>query len=266
VNRTWHGNTVRSSKSGAANATADRAIDILLLFSEQQPVWTMAQIAAHFAMPRTTTYRYVNSLRSYGLIAEDASGGYRLGPRIFPLARIAKASSSVLAIAAPHLAALNEKFGEAVILYERLGHEVIALQRNECRHRVSINYFRGQLLPWPATASAKVLLAHAPPDEQKAIMRLLEPVRYTTRTTRTLGELRKALAQILEQGYAYSDQERDEGVRGIAAPIVGREQTRHCVTLSGPVFRLTDRKVLEMIAAVKRAARMISQDLGKTEY
>ena len=42
----------------------------------------MAEIAAHFDMPRSTIYRYLVSLRSYALIVEDDKGGYRLGPKI----------------------------------------------------------------------------------------------------------------------------------------------------------------------------------------
>ena len=87
-----------------------------MLFSEDKPIWSTAEIAQHFGMPRTTTYRYLASLRSYGLLVEDASGGYRLGPRIFPLARVAKAGTSILTIALPHLSTLNRDLGEAVTL------------------------------------------------------------------------------------------------------------------------------------------------------
>ncbi|OGA80533.1 MAG: hypothetical protein A3G27_11375 [Betaproteobacteria bacterium RIFCSPLOWO2_12_FULL_66_14] len=198
-------------KSGAVNSTADRAIDILLLFSEERPRWTLQEIAAHFGMPRTTSYRYINSLRAYALIVEDEKGGYRLGPRIFPLARIARAGISILNVAAPALEALNATFGEAVTFYERVDQEVIALTRLECRHRVRLTYIRGQLLPWPATASSKVLLANAALDEQQALLRLMEPVRYTRKTVASLKALRQVLERIRRQGYAYSDEERDQG-------------------------------------------------------
>lgn len=253
-------------RSGAANSTADRAIDILLLFSEERPVWTAVEIAAHFDMPRSTTYRYINSLRSYALIVGDESGGYRLGPKIFPLARVAKASTSILAIAAPHLTALNEKFGESVTLYERVGYEMLALDRFESRHRVRITYARGQLLPWPAAASAKVLLAHADRADQEAMFRLMEPVRYTRKTITGLKALRRVLNKIRNDGYAYSDQERDEGVRGIAAPIASGGEARYCVTMSGPSFRLTDEKIPEMVSGVRTTASKISEALRATEY
>lgn len=253
-------------KLGAANATADRAIDTLLLFSEEKPSWTAAEIAAHFDMPRSTAYRYINSLRGYALIVEHANGGFHLGPRIFPLARIARASTSILAVAAPHLAALNRQFGEAVTLYERVGHEAIALARLESLHRVRINYIRGQLLPWPAAASSKVLLAHASPQDQRSLFRLMVPERYTDKTTRSFSALRSVLGKIRRQGYAFSDQERDHGIRGIAAPIFTPGEGRHCVTLSGPTFRLTDKKRPEMISCVVRTAAKISEELLKIDY
>ncbi len=69
---------------------SERAIDILMVFSEDKPVWSRGEIAEHFGMPRSTTYCYLTSLRSYALIVEDRHGGYRLAPRIFPLAAVAK--------------------------------------------------------------------------------------------------------------------------------------------------------------------------------
>lgn len=250
----------------AANSTADRAIDILLMFSEQHPVLSIAEISAQFNMPRTTTYRYLNSLRSYALIVEDLSGGFRLGPRIFPLARIARESSPIQKMSLPHLNALSRQFGESIILYERIGHDVIAVHRCECLHRVSINYFRGQLLPWPATASAKVLLAYASEPDQRGILKLLKPVRYTETTIANAKSLRAYLGAIVKQGYAYSDQERDRGVRGIAAPIFSRGESRYCLTMSGPTFRLTEDRLPLMISAVKSTAEAISDELRKADF
>ena len=254
------------TKLGAANSTADRAIDILLVFTEERPVWSAVEIAARFAMPRSTTYRYLNSLRAYALIIEDESGGYRLGPRIFPLARAAKAANSILNAAGAELRQLNDRFGEAVSLFQRVGEEIISLDHIESRHPVRITYPRGQMLPWPATASAKVLLAYASRAEQEAILQLLEPVRYTGKTITDRKALRKMLDKIRLDGFAFSDEEREEGVRAVAAPIFDRGEARYSVTLSGLSFRLTDEKLPEIIFEVKSTAARISSALATTEY
>lgn len=253
-------------KLGAANSTADRAIDILLVFSEERPIWSAAEIAAHFAMPRSTTYRYVNSLRSYALIVEDESGGYHLGPKIFPLARVAKASTSILSVAAPELRKLNDRYGEAVSLYQRVGDKLISVEHIESRHPVRITFPRADMLPWPATASAKVLLAFANRADKEAIFRLIEPVRYTSRTITSRKALRTVLEKIRRDGYAFSDEEREEGVRAIAAPVFVRDEAHYNVTLSGLTFRFTDERLPEIISSVRSTAAAISDAIASTDY
>lgn len=259
-------NAPSGPKLGAANSTADRAIDILLVFSEERPVWSAAEIAAHFAMPRSTTYRYINSLRSYALIVEDESGGFHLGPKIFPLARVAKASTSILSVAVPELRKLNDRYGEAVSLYQRVGDKLISVEHIESRHPVRITFPRADMLPWPATASAKVLLAFANRADQEAIFRLIEPVRYTRRTITSRVALRKVLEKIRRDGYAFSDEEREEGVRAIAVPIFVRGEAQYNVTLSGLSFRLTNERLPAIISSVRATASGISDAIASNDY
>lgn len=256
---------VFSSRPASANATADRALDILLLFTMEKPIWTSAEIAEHLGMPRSTTHRYINSLRSYALVVESKEGGWHLGPRLLPLARAARAATSIVTVAAPFLRSLNDAFGEAVMLYERIGHDSIVLERYEAQHRVKLIYSRGQILPWPGAASSKVLLAFAPSSEQETLIASLVPTRYTAHTIGSVPALRKALARISKEGYAYSDQERDEGVRAIAAPVFDRQFGRYCITMSGPLFRMTDAKIPAMVRMVVETAERITTALSRSE-
>lgn len=83
----------RAARAGR-NATAERAIDLLLVFDEQHPVQSAAQVAKRLGMSRSTTYRYLQSLRSHGLLEMDVRRGtYRLGNRIIELASIARNGS-----------------------------------------------------------------------------------------------------------------------------------------------------------------------------
>ena len=252
-------------RTDGANSTADRAIDILLLFSSERPTWSAGDIATTFGMPRSTTYRYLNTLRSYALIVEDDHGGFRLGPRILPLARAAKANLSVIKLAAPAMASLAEEFGELVVLHERVGSEIIPLERIESGHRVTIASTRSHLLPWPATGSAKILLAHAPEAERDQLLKMMKPVLYTDRTLRDKPSLLKALEDIRRDGYAITDEERDPGVWGIAAPIVSRSGVRHCVALAIPRFRVHEKRKVALIRSVQRAAAQIGEAVAATE-
>ncbi len=98
------------------------------------------------------------------------------------------------------------------------------------------------------------------------MFRLMEPVRYTKTTIGSFKALRQVLNKIRSDGYAFSDQERDAGIRGIAAPIFSREEGRYCVIMSGPTFRITDEKLTDIISAVRETASNITDDLRSTEY
>lgn len=254
------------SPFGAANSTADRAIDILLLFTDDKPFWSANEIAAHFGMPKTTVYRYVNSLRSYALIEEDGNNGFRLGPGVFPLARTAKSSMSIIRIALPHMQALVDKYGEMVVLQQRVGYDMISLDRINSPQRINLASTRTHILPWPATASAKLLLAYAPDTEQEEIFRMLSPTAYTPRTLPNKPALRVELDKIRRNGYATTDEERDEGVWGAGAPVFDKSDVRHAVAIAAPKFRVPPEKIIEIIEAVKATAARITADLAHIDF
>lgn len=251
------------AKPRVANATADRAIDTLLAFTEERPIWSTLELSDHFGMPRSTMYRYLSTLRGVGLIAEDEAGRYRLGPRILQLARVAKQQQSVLRIAAPVIADLNRRFNETVILNEKIGHEMVMLERVDTRHSVAASALRGQILPWPAAASAKVLLAFADAEDREAMLRLMKPVRYTPKTITSRAALRSALTKIQKQGYAVGDEELEIGVRGIAVPIFVGDECRFSLSIAVPSFRLPDDKLPEMIEMLKAAAIAVTKGMGE---
>lgn len=248
--------------SASANATADKAIEILLLFSPGKPVWTQQEISAHFEMSRSTTYRYISSLRATGLIVQDARGSFCLGPRLLHMAQAAKAGNPVVGLAAEPMRRLAEQFKEIVILNERAGQEILSLDRIDSPHRIGLNSTRTHLLPWPGTGSAKVLLAFCDPEELGELVAMLKPTAYTEHTIATLEELLAHLELIRRQGYATTDEERDEGVWGASVPLMQGGTCRHALSLVGPKFRLPKAQRTAIIDALLKAGQDISAQLG----
>jgi DNA-binding IclR family transcriptional regulator len=249
------------------NSTADRAIDVLLLFDDHGPVLSALDVSERLSMPRSTTYRYLQSLRSYGLVEDDqASGGFRLGPRVLQLARVARKGLGVPEIALPFMRELAEQTGEAAILTRRMGQMVVCVERVESKHRIRLTYERGNTLPPHAGASAKVLLAWLPEKELAEMFRSVELTRYTDRTVTDPKALAQELACIREHGYAVSYGEVDPGVRGVAAPVFGAEgEVVAGLSTVGPAFRLDDAALPNVIEATQRSAEAISQRLAELE-
>ena len=251
------------SMTSGRNATADRAIDVLLLFDDESPVLSAVEVARRLNMSRSTTYRYLQSLRSYDLLEEDDHGGFRLGPRVFELARVARKGLGLSELALPVMHELGRRVDEAVLLTRRSGDQVVCVERVESSHPIRLSYERGHLLPLHAGASAKVLLAFADPEEVKEVLGKGKLARFTDATVADPRKLGAQLSVIREQGYAVSDGEVDVGVRGIAAPILQPDGSVAAgLSVAGPAFRLTDGRLPAVIAAVREAANQISLRLA----
>jgi DNA-binding IclR family transcriptional regulator len=253
--------SARDTASRGRNATADRAIDILLLFSDHAPLLTAEEIADQLGMSRSTTYRYLQGLRAYGLVEEsETSGRFRLGPAIVRLARVARKGMGLPEVALPVMHDLTEHTGETSLLTRRAGDHVICIERVESTHPVRLSYERGNILELHAGASATILLAFLAPSEIDAVLKNGPLTRFTGHTVTDPDKLRDVLAQIRAQGYSMSDGEVDVGVRGVAAPIWGTErEVLAAVSVAGPAFRLSDDRLPQVIEAVCEAAGEISR-------
>ncbi len=254
-----------AGRADGHNAVADRAIEILLSFTNDSPILTANELREANGMSRSTIYRYLTSLRSTGLVAEEPGKGFKLGPKLIEMARIARQGNSILEIADPFIRELAEECGEVVQLIERVGRQTIILDVIESRHKIGITYLRGQILPSPAGASAKVLIAFAPPDEIDELLGSIKLQPYTPNSIVDPEVLREQLELVRKNGYAFNDEELDEGIRAVAAPIVGRSAVRYSVSIVGPSFRLTDEKLPGLIAMVKATAAKISHSLRQHE-
>jgi DNA-binding IclR family transcriptional regulator len=251
-----------SNPSTNANVTADKAIEILLLFTPAKPVWTQQEISTQLNMSRSTTYRYISSLRSTGLVVQDERGSFCLGPRLLHMAQAARIANPIVGISGEPMRVLSTQFREVVILNELAEREILELTRIDSPQDIIIRSTRTQMLPWPATGSSKVLLAYSDDAIFEDILSSLTPTQFTQHTIATLENLRMHLDLVRRQGYAISDEERDEGIWGVAVPILQGQRCSHSLSVVGPKFRFSKAQRDAMIAATIEAGCSISAKMG----
>jgi DNA-binding IclR family transcriptional regulator len=246
------------------NSTADRALTILEMFDETKFSVSAVEVAAALSVARSTAYRYLESLVSRGFLEESPAGGFRLGLRILELARIARQGYGLSEVALPHMRALCDRFGEAVLLTRRAGTSVVCLEREAPLGRLlRISYERGSQLPLTAGASALVLLAWLDDAEARELFNAIERPMFTERTLSDPEDLLARLHEIRAAGFAMTHAEVDPDALGIAAPIF---DPRGEVTAGLSVVALGSRvgaeERQEIIAAVQDAANNISSTLS----
>ena len=246
-----------AEKSKRSNITVDKAFDILLSFGENRQAITATEVSDRFGLPRSTTYRYLLTLKESGLLEERSGGGYKLGPKILALARAVVRSVSLVEVARPYLEELSRNSGETVLLNQMLGGEIVVIDCVESPHHLKISYLKGSIIPVPAGASAKLFLAFDQSIDLEAFMADAPLKKHAMKTVIDRKILLRKIGEARKLGYALNDEEIDEGIRAVAAPILVRGKASHCVSLVAPAVRIPDEKLPRIGEDVKRCADTI---------
>ena len=96
-----------------------------------------------------------------------------------------------------------------------------------------------------------------------AMLKRLELQRFTPATLTTLDALLANLEAAKAVGYAIDDEERNAGMRCIAAPVFDEYgEPVGGVSVSGPTVRVTDQRIGDIAPRVLEAGRNITKAMG----
>ncbi len=239
----------------------ERALDVLQCFTSQTPELTMSQISERIGINKSTVHRLLLTLERNRFVERDLSTGlYRPGLRLLQMASLALEKNSLRRIALPFLQNLCNQFRENVNLAILDEADVVYIEVVEGTQRVKLAAATGQRLPAFSTASGKAILAFLPEDRLKRILEHGMP-QYTATTLTSFEKFFEDVDRIRTQGFAISEQEFEEGINAIAAPICN--QPIASISIAGPAYRLTRERMLELGPSLLATARDITQEVEK---
>lgn len=241
----------------------ERALDILLCFTREEPTRSLTQIAEAIHMSKTTVHRLLATLESKRFITRDkVTGFYRLGFRFIEMASLVLQDVDLHRWARPYLKTLSEECGETVDLSILDDSHVIYLDVIESPQRVKLAAAIGQRLPALFTASGKALLAYIPEEQVRKIIdkNLAE---NTERGPVSVPDILEDLKLTAERGYAVSQQEYEKDINAVAAPIF--DVNHHpiaSIAIVGPSFRFTEDRLPALGESIRRMAQVIAEEVG----
>jgi DNA-binding IclR family transcriptional regulator len=241
----------------------ERSLGVLLCFSQEDPVLSLTQIAERVGIPKSTGYRLLATLESKRFVSRDrATGNYRLGFRLIELAALVSRHAELERCVQPHLHRLSAECGETVDLAILDGTHVVYLQVVESAQRVRIAAEVGHRLPVFCTATGRAFMAYLP-DEQVHTILNEGLTGYTAYTRLTLPDLWAAVQAARTQGFAMSEQEYEQDINAVAAPILDANKYPVAViAVVGPSYRLTRERMSLLGPVVRATAEAIARELG----
>ncbi|ATA20254.1 IclR family transcriptional regulator [Gibbsiella quercinecans] len=260
----------RGKKPAASTATGQvqsltRGLKLLEFIAEAQGSVALTDLAQRAGLPNSTTHRLLSTMQQQGFVRQVGDLGlWTIGAHAFVVGSSFLQSRNLLAMVHPILRRLMEESGETVNLavMDQAEHQAIIIDQVQCTALMRMSAPIGGKLPMHASGAGKAFLATLP-DEQ--VTQLLHKKGMQTYTPQTLTphNLKAGLAQIRKQGFSFDDEEHALGLRCVAACIFDEHREAFAaISISGPVSRITDDRVIELGALVIHAAKEISLEYG----
>jgi DNA-binding IclR family transcriptional regulator len=242
--------------------SVERALDVLLCFTDQTPELTMTQIAEQVGINKSTVHRLLATLERKRFVERDPlTGIYRPGIRLLQMAYLTLEKIDLRRLAAPYMSQLCEQQRENVNLSILDDIDVLYLHVVESPQRVKLAATSGQRLPAFCTASGKAILAFISEEKVKRIIERGIP-KYTPRTLTSPLEFFEDLHLTRERGFAIAEQEFEDGINAIAAPIFNHsQQPIASISVAGPAYRLSRERMIEISSQVVATANSIAQEV-----
>lgn len=243
-----------------------RGLSVIKAFDAEHPRRTLSEVARATDLTRATARRFLLTLVELGYVRTDGSQ-FWLTPRVLELGYSYLSSLTLPEVARPHLEALAKNVHESTSVSVLDGGDVVYVARVPVSRIMTVSITIGTRFPAHATSMGRVLLAGLSPAELDAYLATatLEPL--TSRTLITADGLRAELDRIRRDGYCIVDQELEDGLRSLAAPI--RDASGGvvaAVNISTQAARYSlDAVRSELVPAVIETAAAISADLARTQ-
>jgi DNA-binding IclR family transcriptional regulator len=201
----------------------------------------MSEIIETVHLPASTTFRLLQALVESGFAEQNpATKRYSLGHGFAALVPHSGDPQVLRTIAHPCLVQLRDKLNETAYLSIMVEDQIEYVDVIPSDNVVRIIGVPGERGPLYATSQGKAILAFLDPAECDQILNELKIEKLTMSTLKDLSELRADLAAIRSRGYSINNMEREDGIRGVSAPVL--DAAGHAIAsvcAAAPAFRLT---------------------------
>jgi IclR family pca regulon transcriptional regulator len=242
----------------------DRGLAVLRAFDRDHPSLTLSDVARLTDLTRATARRLLLTLVSLGYASTDGKY-FELTPMVLDLGHAYVSSLQLPDLAQPHMEALSEQVHESVSASVLDGHEIVYVARVPTQRIMAISLAIGSRLPAVWTSMGRVMLGG---QSDEAVGAAFEKVRHAIPAPTAISDADSLLAEVRrvrQQGYCLLDQELEEGIRSVAAPLHDRRgRVVAAINVGTHASRVTLKELRgDILPALLDTARAIEERLGR---
>lgn len=244
-----------------------RGLEVIRSFSADSPQQTLTEVAGRSGLTRAGARRILLTLEVLGYVRSDGKL-YSLTARILDLGFAYLSSMPIWNLAEPAMESLVAEVKESCSAAVLDGTDIVYVLRVPTHKIMSISLGVGSRLPAYCTSMGRMLLSALPEFEMRQCLEDSNVSARTRYTATSLEELAKRIAHVRAQGWSMVDQELEEGLVSMAAPIRNRAgQVVAALNISGQANRTSAKAMQEtmlpqLLAAAGNISRMLMAQRG----
>ncbi|ALG86131.1 IclR family transcriptional regulator [Gordonia phthalatica] len=241
--------------------SVDNALRLLWLLSSRKSL-RLTDASQYLGVASSTAHRALAMLQYRGFVKQNpTTRAYEAGPSLDTIALALLRRLDIRDQARPALERLNQRSDETVHLGTLDRATVHFLVSIESSKAVRVASRSGRSMPAHCTSTGKAMLSLLTDDQVIALYPTEELEQLTPASVATRSELLNELAAVRRRGYAYSDEESEDGVCSVAAPVAGAS-TPAAINISVPVNRMNAKRRKELAALLRESVEEVEAALG----
>ena len=239
-----------------------RACQVLRLFASSDDPLSSSAVARQLKMPRTTVLRILHTLAAERLL-QRRGFDFAASPELHTGLR-SIADTALCAAAVPVLNEISQLTGETACLALLAGDKVAVVETCDSPYAPRVGSGTGALMDLHCAAFGKVFLALGPRACLGTVLAGAPLQARTPRTLTTAEALAAECSRIVRQGYALDNEEYEEGVRGLAAPVWGSGSVlAAAIGVLASAATLTEQRASDVAPLVVQAAKKLTATLAQ---
>jgi IclR family pca regulon transcriptional regulator len=239
----------------------DRGLAVIRAFGPDRERLSLSEVARATGLTRAAARRFLLTLVKLGYVRNDGRE-FSLRPRVLELGYAYLSGLALPEVAAPHMEELVARLHESSSISVLDGGQIVYVVRVPTKRIMTVAISVGTRFPAYATSMGRVLLAQLADDEFERYLAETTFERLTSRTVTNPARLRTIVRDVKRQGYAIVDQELEEGLRAVAAPIRGADVGSAAINVSAHASRVSMGAMRgQILPALLETARQIEADL-----
>lgn len=265
-----HDSTIwNNEKNEECMKLLEKIIKILDYLSNVERDVGITELSLELNLAKSTVHRILKNLSRYSVVEkENDTSRYKIGLRLLKYSNSLLRSFDLRQIVKPILKKICNETEETTLLTIWKNNQGICIDSIFSSKNINANLFVeiGREMPFHCAAGSKIILANQPIEDIKRIISKEPLLKYTPNTITETKKLLEHLLEIKNKGFAICDEELEEGIKAIAAPIKNiKGKTIASVTIIELAKKISSNNIEKLIKIVTDSAQEISNKLGYKE-